>query len=97
MAKQPILNALALLLVSGLGATAAVEYEGYTNPAGNAFPIAIYDNVAIISNGKQMLSDEEQKAYFANVNGFGQFEDSKKHQSSLILSPGEMALFRYKK
>ncbi len=36
-------------------------------------------------------------ADFANVNGFGQFEDSKKHQSSLILTPGEMALFRYKK
>lgn len=68
MANQPILNALALLLVSGLGATAAVEYEGYTNPAGNAFPIAIYDNVLISTpDCKQILSDAEQKAYFDTI------------------------------
>ena len=98
MRAQSLLYARAFLRVSGLGATASVEYESYTNPAGDKFPIAIYDNVAINSSGYQpILSDEEQKAYFANVNGFGQVEDSKKHQSSLILSPGEMALFRYKK
>ena len=68
MRAQSILYALALLLVSGLGATAAVEYEGYTNPAGDKFPIAIYDNVAINSSGYQpILSDAEQRAYFDTI------------------------------
>lgn len=68
MRAQSILNALALLLVSGLGATAAVEYEGYTNPAGDKFPIAIYDNVEINSSGYQpILSDAEQRAYFDTI------------------------------
>lgn len=57
-----------LLLVSGLGATAAVEYDGYTNPAGDKFPIAIYDNVLISTpDCKQFLSDAEQKAYFDTI------------------------------
>lgn len=47
MKNQSILYTLVLLLVSGLGATAAVEYEGYTNPAGDKFPIVVYDNVSI--------------------------------------------------
>ncbi len=68
MKNQSILYTLVLLLVSGPGATAAVEYEGYTNPAGDAFPIAIYDNVAISSPaGVQILSDAEQKAYFDTI------------------------------
>ena len=68
MRTQSILYALALLLVSGLGAAAAVEYEGYTNPAGDKFPIAIYDNVAINSSGYQpILSDAEQRAYFDSI------------------------------
>ncbi len=68
MRNRSILYALALFLVSGPGATAAVEYEGYTNPAGNAFPIAIYDNVLISTpDCKQILSDAEQKAYFDTI------------------------------
>lgn len=67
MRAQSILYALALLLVSGLGATAAVEYEDYTNPAGTKFPIAIYDNVPISINRVQILSDAEQKAYFDSI------------------------------
>lgn len=67
MKKQFLLYAIALL-VSGPGATAAVEYEGYTNPAGNKFPIAVYDNVGIrASDGSQILSDAEQKAYFDTI------------------------------
>lgn len=45
----------------------AVEYEGYTNPAGTKFPIAIYDNVPISINRVQILSDAEQKAYFDSI------------------------------
>ena len=68
MKKQFFLFAIAALLVSGPGATAAVEYEGYTNPAGDEFPIAVYDNVGIrASDGNQILSDAEQKAYFDTI------------------------------
>lgn len=68
MKNQSILYTLVLLLVSGLGATAAVEYEGYTNPAGDKFPIVVYDNVGIrASDGNQILSDTEQKAYFDTI------------------------------
>lgn len=68
MKNQSILYTLVLLLVSGPGATAAVEYEGYTNPAGDKFPIAIYDNVLISTpDCKQILSDAEQKAYFDTI------------------------------
>lgn len=68
MKNQSILYTLALLLVSGLCATASVEYEGYTNPAGDKFPIAIFDNVAInSSNSQPILSDAEQKAYFDTI------------------------------
>ena len=67
MKKKFLLYAI-VLLVSGPGATAAVEYEGYTNPAGNKFPIAVYDNVGIrASDGSQILSDAEQKAYFKDL------------------------------
>lgn len=45
----------------------AVEYEGYTNPAGTKFPIAIYDNVPISIKRVQILSDAEQKAYFDSI------------------------------
>lgn len=68
MRNQSILHTLALLLVSGLSTTAAVEYDGYTNPAGDKFPIAVYDNVAINSSGCQpILSDAEQQAYFDTI------------------------------
>lgn len=68
MKKRFFLFAIAALLVSGPGATAAVEYEGYTNPAGDKFPIAVYDNVGIrASDGSQILSDAEQKAYFDTI------------------------------
>lgn len=68
MKKQFFLFAIAALLVSGPGATAAVEYEGYTNPAGDEFPIAVYDNVSInaTKNG-QSLTEDEQKAYFNDL------------------------------
>lgn len=68
MKKRFFLFAIAALLVSGPGATAAVEYEGYTNPAGDKFPIAVYDNVSInaTKNG-QPLTEDEQKAYFNNL------------------------------
>lgn len=68
MKKQFFLFAIAALLVSGPGATAAVEYEGYTNPAGDEFPIAVYDNVSInaTKNG-QPLTEDEQKAYFNDL------------------------------
>ncbi len=66
MKKQFLLYAIALL-VSGPGATAAVEYEGYTNPAGDKFPIVVFDNVSISSNWEQKLSDEDQKAYFDTI------------------------------
>lgn len=71
MKKQFLLYAIALL-VSGPGATAAVEYEGYTNPAGNKFPIAVYDNVSInaTKNG-QPLTEDEQKAYFNDLKTCG--------------------------
>ena len=67
MKKRFFLYAIALL-VSGPGATAAVEYEGYTNPTGDKFPIAVYDNVSInaTKNG-QPLTEDEQKAYFNNL------------------------------
>lgn len=69
MKKQFLLYAISLL-VSGPGATAAVEYEGYTNPAGNKFPIAVYDNVSInaTKNG-QPLTEDEQKDYFKDIKG----------------------------
>lgn len=69
MKKQFLIYAIALL-VSGPGATAAVEYEGYTNPAGDKFPIAVYDNVSInaTKNG-QPLTEDEQKAYFKDIKG----------------------------
>lgn len=69
MKKRFLLYAIALL-VSGPGATAAVEYEGYTNPAGDKFPIAVYDNVSInaTKNG-QPLTEDEQKAYFKDIKG----------------------------
>lgn len=72
MKNQSILYTLVLLLVSGLGATAAVEYEGYTNPAGDKFPIAVYDNVSInaTKNG-QSLTEDEQKAYFDDLKTCG--------------------------
>lgn len=71
MKKQLLLYAIALL-VSGPGATAAVEYEGYTNPAGDKFPIAIFDNVPInaTKNG-QPLTEAEQKAYFDDIKKCG--------------------------
>lgn len=71
MKKQLLLYAIALL-VSGPGATAAVEYEGYTNPAGDKFPIAIFDNVPInaTKNG-QPLTEAEQKAYFDDIKNCG--------------------------
>lgn len=71
MKKQFLLYAIALL-VSGPGATAAVEYEGYTNPAGDKFPIAIFDNVPInaTKNG-QPLTEAEQKAYFDDIKKCG--------------------------
>ena len=71
MKKQFLLYAIALL-VSGPGATAAVEYEGYTNPAGDKFPIAIFDNVPInaTKNG-QPLTEAEQKAYFDDIKNCG--------------------------
>lgn len=71
MKKLFLLYAIALL-VSGPGATAAVEYEGYTNPAGDKFPIAIFDNVPInaTKNG-QPLTDAEQKAYFDDIKKCG--------------------------
>lgn len=70
MKKRFFLFAVAALLVSGPGATAAVEYEGYTNPAGDKFPIAVYDNVSInaTKNG-QPLTEDEQKAYFKDIKG----------------------------
>lgn len=71
MKKRFFLYAIALL-VSGPGATAAVEYEGYTNPAGDKFPIAIFDNVPInaTKNG-QPLTEAEQKAYFDDIKNCG--------------------------
>ena len=71
MKKQFLLYAIALL-VSGPGATAAVEYEGYTNPAGDEFPIVVYDNVSInaTKNG-QPLTEDEQKAYFNDLKTCG--------------------------
>lgn len=72
MKKRFFLFAIAALLVSGPGATAAVEYEGYTNPAGDKFPIAIFDNVPInaTKNG-QPLTEAEQKAYFDDIKNCG--------------------------
>lgn len=71
MKKKLLLYAIALL-VSGPGATAAVEYEGYTNPAGDKFPIVVYDNVSInaTKNG-QPLTENEQKAYFNDLKTCG--------------------------
>ena len=56
---------LASLLLLSADATAAVEYDGYTNPAGTEFPIVVYDNVGIsvTKNGKP-LTEAQQKAYF---------------------------------
>lgn len=50
----------------------AVEYEGYTNPAGNKFPIAVYDNVSMgaLKNGV-VLTENEQKAYFDDIKNCG--------------------------
>ena len=49
-----------------------MEYEGYTNPAGDKFPIAIFDNVPInaTKNG-QPLTEAEQKAYFDDIKNCG--------------------------
>lgn len=71
MKKRFFLYAIALL-VSGPGAATAVEYEGYTNPAGDEFPIAIFDNVPInaTKNG-QPLTEAEQKAYFDDIKNCG--------------------------
>lgn len=66
MTKQTILYLLLLLLVAIPGA-AVNEYEGYTNPAGNKFPIAIYDNVPLNKDNVQILAEAEQKAYFDTI------------------------------
>ena len=66
MTKQTILYLLLLLLVAIPGA-AVNEYEGYTNPAGNKFPIAIYDNVPLNKDNVQILTEAEQKAYFDTI------------------------------
>ena len=72
MTKQTILYLLLLFLIAIPGAAVAVEYEGYTNPAGNKFPIVIYDNVPLCdNNGVPLLSDDDQKAYLKNLKSCG--------------------------